>query len=95
MSWTPSDGPRGGRDPFDFDLCELPGRATAEYRPLYAALLARHCGQDYESIPIHPVVAERLDIRFFDPEATCRWHEHDWTFRQYILHYIRWSDYIG
>jgi hypothetical protein len=59
------------------------------------ALLARHCGQDYESVPIHPLVAERLDLRFFDPAATYRWHEHDWTFRQYILHYIRWSDYIG
>jgi hypothetical protein len=59
------------------------------------ALLARHCGQDYESVPIHPVVAERLDLRFYDPDATYRWHDHDWTFRQYILHYIRWSDYIG
>ena len=57
------------------------------------ALLAGHTGQDFESVPIHPLVAERLDLRFFDPDATYRWHAHDWTFRQYILHYIRWSVY--
>ena len=59
------------------------------------ALLERHAGQDFESVPIHPLVAERLELRFFDPGATYRWHAHAWTFRQYILHYIRWSDYIG
>ena len=57
-------------------------------------LLRRHTGQDFESVPIHPLVAERLNLRFYDPDATYRWHAHQWTFRQYILHYIRWSDYL-
>jgi hypothetical protein len=57
-------------------------------------LLRRHTGQDFESVPIHPLVAERLALRYFDPNATYRWHAHEWTFRQYILHYIRWRDYL-
>jgi hypothetical protein len=57
-------------------------------------LLRRHTGQDSECLPIHPTVAERLDLRFYDPDATYRWHGHTWTFRQYILHYIRWTDYL-
>lgn len=57
-------------------------------------LLHRHTGQDFECVPIHPLVAERLKLRFYDPDATYRWHMHEWTFRQYILHYIRWSDYL-
>jgi hypothetical protein len=57
-------------------------------------LLRRHTGQDFESVPIHPRVAERLTLRFYDPDATYRWHAHEWTFRQYILHYIRWADYL-
>ena len=58
-------------------------------------LLRRHTGQDFECVPIHPLVAERLNLRFYDPGATYRWHAHAWTFRQYILHYIRWADYLG
>jgi hypothetical protein len=57
-------------------------------------LWQRHAGQDCECVPIHPLVAERLGLRFYDPDATYRWHGHDWTFRQYILHYVRWSDYL-
>jgi hypothetical protein len=57
-------------------------------------LMRRHAGQDFESVPIHPLVAERLDLRFYDPAATYRWHAHEWTFRQYILRYIKWSDYL-
>lgn len=57
-------------------------------------LLRRHTGQNFECVPIHPLVAERLNLRFYDPDATYRWHAHEWTFRQYILHYIRWADYL-
>jgi hypothetical protein len=58
-------------------------------------LLRNHTGQDFECVPIHPLVAERMKLRFYDPDATYRWHAHAWTFRQYILHYIRWADYLG
>ena len=57
-------------------------------------LLRQHTGQDFESVPIHPLVAERLKLSFYDPNATYRWHAHEWTFEQYILHYIRWTDYL-
>lgn len=57
-------------------------------------LQRHHMGQDFECVPIHPLVAERLELRFFDPNATYRWHAHAWTFRQYILHYIHWTDYL-
>jgi hypothetical protein len=57
-------------------------------------LLRHHTGQDFECVPIHPLVAERLGLAFYDPDAKYRWHEHEWTFRQYILHYIRWADYL-
>lgn len=57
-------------------------------------LMRHHAGQDFETVPIHPIVAERVGLRFYDPDATWRWHSHRWTFRQYILHYIRWADYI-
>jgi hypothetical protein len=57
-------------------------------------LMRFHAGQDFESVPIHPLVAERLDLRFYNPNATWRWHHHRWTLRQYILHYIHWDEYI-
>src|SRR3984885_1541929 len=57
-------------------------------------LLRPHRGQDHESVPIHPLVAERLKLRFYHPNATYRWHGHEWTFMQYILRYIRWSPYL-
>ncbi len=57
-------------------------------------LQRHHMGQDFECVPIHPLVAERLDLQFFNPDATYRWHAHAWTFRQYILHYIHWTDYL-
>jgi hypothetical protein len=57
-------------------------------------LLRLHDGQDFESVPIHPLVAERLRLRFYDPDARYRWHAHEWTFREYILHYARWAPYL-
>jgi hypothetical protein len=57
-------------------------------------LLRLHDGQDFESVPIHPLVAERLRLRFYDPNARYRWHAHEWTFREYILHYARWAPYL-
>ncbi|HEY1935610.1 MAG TPA: WcbI family polysaccharide biosynthesis putative acetyltransferase [Acetobacteraceae bacterium] len=58
------------------------------------ALLRHHIGQDFESVPIHPLVAERLKLRFHDPNARYRWHGHMWTLRDYILHYVRWAPYL-
>jgi hypothetical protein len=57
-------------------------------------VLRCHDGQDFESVPIHPLVAERLGLKFYDPDARYRWHAHEWTFREYILRYARWAPYL-
>jgi len=58
-------------------------------------LLRHHEGQDFESVPLHPLVAERLGLQFHDPNALYRWHGHQWSFREYILRYIHWAPYLG
>lgn len=72
----------------------LPSQAMEMAMGEIDQLLRYHQGQDFESVPIHPVVGERLRLRYFDPDARYRWHGHEWTFRQYILHYIRWAPYL-
>jgi hypothetical protein len=58
-------------------------------------LLSRyHRGQDLEVVPVHPVVAERFGLSYYDPEARHRWHGHEWTFREYILKYIHWAPFL-
>lgn len=57
-------------------------------------LLRNHLGQDLEVVPLHPLVAERLAISYYDPGMRHRWHGHEWSFREYILNYIRWEPYL-
>ena len=57
-------------------------------------LLRHHQGQNFECVPIHPAVAAAFNLSWYDPNALYRWHGHEWTFRQYILHYIRWAPYL-
>lgn len=57
-------------------------------------LLRHYQGQDLEIAPLHPLVAERLGIAYHDPEARYRWHGHEWTYREYILKYIRWEPFL-
>jgi hypothetical protein len=57
-------------------------------------LLRRHRGQDLEVVPVHPLVAERMGLRYYDTEARHRWHGHEWTFREYTLNYIRWAPFL-
>lgn len=73
----------------------VPGAEQTRLRGEIDTLLRQHDGQDFESVPIHPLVAERLKLQFYDPKARYRWHAHEWTFREYILHYTRWSPYLG
>lgn len=72
----------------------LPGHLSRAAPAEVDLLMRFHAGQDFETVPIHPIIAQRLDLTFYDPNATWRWHSHRWTFRQYILHYIRWAPYI-
>ena len=57
-------------------------------------LLRHYRGQDVEMMPIHPLVAERLGLTWYDPDQRYRWHGHEWTFRDYLLKYIRWEPYL-
>jgi hypothetical protein len=59
-----------------------------------AFLLRGHHGQDFETVPVHPIVAERLGLTWFDPNAYYNWRGHAWTFREYILKYIRWEPFM-
>ena len=40
------------------------------------------------------LVAERLGLTWYDPDQRYRWHGHEWTFRDYLLKYIRWEPYL-
>ncbi len=57
-------------------------------------LLRHYRGQDVEMVPVHPLVAEQLDLSWYNPDQRYRWHGHEWTFRDYILKYIRWEPYL-
>ena len=59
-----------------------------------AFLLRRYRGQDVEMVPIHPLVAERLELTWYDPDERHRWHGHAWTYREYLSKYIRWEPYL-
>lgn len=43
---------------------------------------------------MHPLVAERFGLTYYDPDACNRWHGHEWTFREYILKYVRWAPFL-
>ena len=51
-------------------------------------------GQDIETVPVHPLIAERMGLAWYDPNARHRWHSHFWTYREYILKYIRWEPFM-
>ena len=57
-------------------------------------LLRHYRGQDVEMVPIHPLVAEGLGLTWYDPDQRHRWHGHEWTYREYILKYIRWEPFL-
>ena len=57
-------------------------------------LLYNYRGQDVEIMPIHPLMAESLGLTGYDPDQMHRWHRHGWTFRGYLLKYIRWEPYL-
>ncbi len=55
-----------------------------------ACMMRDHRGHDLSCLPIHPLVAERLRLKFYDPDARYRWFGHEWTFKEYTVNYIRW-----
>ncbi len=57
-------------------------------------LMRGNHGQDIEVVPVHPTIAERMGLTWHDPHARHRWHAHDWSYREYILNYIRWEPFM-
>jgi len=78
------------------DRTELIDRTDAMEASLELDVLLRHHGgHDYQMVPIHPLVGERLGLQYYHPDQRYRYHAHDWTHKEYILNYIRWAPFIG
>ena len=58
-------------------------------------LLRHHGGYEFQMVPIHPLVAERMGLEYYDPNERHRYHAYNWTHKEYILNYIRWAPYVG
>lgn len=55
-------------------------------------MAAAYVGNDTLSMPIHPLVAERLGLEWHDAGALCRWRSYTLGFRDFMLRCIRLSD---
>jgi hypothetical protein len=58
-------------------------------------LLQYHLGMDTFSQPIHPYVAEKFGLKWYQPEARYRWFMHDLTFEEWVVRCVRLSPYIS
>ena len=59
-----------------------------------AFLMRGNHGQDIEAVPVHPLIAERMGLTWHDAAARHPWHSHAWSYREYILKYIRWEPFL-
>ena len=57
-------------------------------------LFENYLGYDTFGQPIHPLVAERLKLKWFDPDASYRWFMHDWTFKEWVVRCVRLAPYV-
>ena len=75
-------------------LIEATFNPSHDYISALERLLQFYVGYDNISLPIHPLVAERLKLNWFEPDATYRWFAHDWTFMDWIVRCVRLSPYV-
>ena len=47
-----------------------------------------------EELPIHPIVARHFQLQYWTDDLTYRWFNNRFTFRDYILSYIRWLPWL-
>ena len=45
-------------------------------------LMSSNRGKDIQVVSVHPLVAERMGLTWFDPDARHRWQSHAWTYRE-------------
>ncbi len=55
------------------------------------AWLREHGGLGVHQAPIHPLVAEALELEFWQADMTYRWETEQWTFFEYIQRYIEFD----
>ena len=72
----------------------LTAAAIARAQRDAAFLMRGNDGQDVETVPIHPLIAERMGLTWYDPLGRHKWRSHLWTHREYILKYIRWEPFM-
>ncbi|MFC0409733.1 WcbI family polysaccharide biosynthesis putative acetyltransferase [Roseomonas elaeocarpi] len=58
-------------------------------------LLSGHDGQTYSQMPINPLVAEAFGLHYGDAASRIRLNNNSWTFRDYVVNYIRWRPYAS
>jgi len=90
------------RDPLLYLMSQLvlatfdgPWSGGAEILAALQQLLRYHVGYDTISQPVHPLVAERLKLHWYDPEARYRWFAHDWSFREWVVRCVRFTPYVA
>ena len=54
-------------------------------------LTAGYLGIWNEQVPVHPILAAEYHLRWYDSGYRYRWHDNAWTFKDYIVSYIRWA----
>ena len=62
--------------------------ALEEYRQASRGWLGLSCTRQ---TPLHPEVARRLGLDWCDGDTRFAWFGNRWTFREYMLRYIRWQ----
>lgn len=62
----------------------------AQLRQELDFLLTGYLGRRQE-LPIHPDVARRFHLAWWQPGMRYRWFGNRWTFEEYALRYIRWT----
>ena len=63
-------------------------------RASLAQLLRFYVGYDMEECPIHPKVAQHFKLEWHDPNGLHRHHSHAFTFKDYIVRYLRYDPYV-
>lgn len=48
-------------------------------------------GQGELQLPVHPLVIERLGLRYLDTKTRYRWFDQRWTFEEYMTRYIEFD----
>ena len=57
-------------------------------------LLAFYVGYDMEECPVHPLVARHFDLEWYDPDGLYRHHSNAFSYKDYIVRYMRYDPYI-